>query len=203
MKLRLLISLNLLLLWSWQPARAQLMSADDFFHHGAQSYITTNLPKAQEAVDMGLKFYPDDEKLKKLDALLKQQSQQQQQQQQQQQNQSQQQKDKQQSQSQKSDSQKDQPSPKDSQDQQKQDEQKQKEAEQKKADQQKQQEAQKSSADQQKDQQQQGEEQPATSGQITPEEAKRLLDAQKGNEQLLQMKPENKPRDFRRPAKDW
>jgi outer membrane biosynthesis protein TonB len=201
MKLRLLISLNLLLLWSWQPARAQLMSADDFFHRGAQSYITNNLPKAQEAVDMGLKFYPQDDKLKKLDALLKQQSQQQQQQQQQ--NQSQQQKDKQQSQSQKSDSQKDQSSSKDSPDQQKQDEQKQKEAEQKKAEQQKQQEAQKSSANQPKDQQQQGEEQPATPGQMTPEEAKRLLDAQKGNEQLLQMKPENKPRDHQRPAKDW
>jgi Ca-activated chloride channel family protein len=196
MKLRLLLSLNLLLLWSWQPARAQLMSADDFFHHGAQSYITNNIPKAQEAVDMGLKFYPQDDKLKKLDALLKQQSQQQQQ------NQSQQQKDKQQSQSQKSESQKDQPSPKDSPDQQKQDEQKQKEAEQKKADQQKKQEAQKSSADKPKDQQQ-GEEQPATPGQMTPEEAKRLLDAQKGNEQLLQMKPENKPRNFRRPTKDW
>jgi hypothetical protein len=201
MKLRLLISLNLLLLWSWQPARAQLMSADDFFHRGAQSYITNDLPKAQEAVDMGLKFYPQDDKLKKLDALLKQQSQQQQQQQQQQ-NQSQQQKDKQQSQSQESDSQKDQSSPKDSQDQQKQDEQKQKEAEQKKADQEKQQEAQKSSADKSKDEQQ-GEEQPATPGQMTPEEAKRLLDAQKGNEQLLQMKPENKPRDRQRPAKDW
>jgi Ca-activated chloride channel family protein len=200
MKLRLLISLNLLLLWSWQPARAQIMSADDFFHRGAQSYITNNIPKAQEAVDMGLKFHPEDEKLKKLDALLKQQSQQQQQQQQQ--NQSQQQKDKQQSQSQKSDSQKDQSSPKDSPDQQKQDEQKQKEAEQKKADQEKQQEAQKSSADKPKDEQQ-GEEQPATPGQMTPEEAKRLLDAQKGNEQLLQMKPENKPRDRQRPAKDW
>ena len=202
MKLRLLISLNLLLLWSWQPARAQLMSADDFFHRGAQSYITNNIPKAQEAVDMGLKFHPEDEKLKKLDALLKQQSQQQQQQQQQQQNQSQQQKDKQQSQSQKSDSQKDQSSSKDSPDQKKQDEQKQKEAEQKKADQEKQQEAQKSSADKPKDEQQ-GEEQPATPGQMTPEEAKRLLDAQKGNEQLLQMKPENKPRDRQRPAKDW
>jgi parvulin-like peptidyl-prolyl isomerase len=200
MKLRLLISLNLLLLWSWQPARAQIMSADDFFHRGAQSYITNNIPKAQEAVDMGLKFHPEDEKLKKLDALLKQQSQQQQQQQQQ--NQSQQQKDKQQSQSQKSDSQKDQSSPKDSPDQQKQDEQKQKEAEQKKADQEKQQEAQKSSADKPKDEQQ-GEEQPATPGQMTPEEAKRLLDAQKGNEQLLQMKPAEKPRDNPRPVKDW
>ena len=38
---------------------------------------------------------------------------------------------------------------------------------------------------------------------LTPEEAKRLLDAQKGNEQLLQLKPENKPRDPNRPVKDW
>ena len=38
---------------------------------------------------------------------------------------------------------------------------------------------------------------------MTPEEAKRLLDAQKGNEQLLQLKPEAKPQDSQKPAKDW
>ena len=38
---------------------------------------------------------------------------------------------------------------------------------------------------------------------MTPEEAKRLLDAQKDDEQLLQMKPQEKPRDTSRPVKDW
>ena len=38
---------------------------------------------------------------------------------------------------------------------------------------------------------------------MTPEEAKRLLDAQKGNEQLLQMKPQDKPEQNQRPVKDW
>jgi hypothetical protein len=38
---------------------------------------------------------------------------------------------------------------------------------------------------------------------MTPEEAKRLLDAQKGNEQILQMKPQGKPEDQSRPVKDW
>jgi hypothetical protein len=38
---------------------------------------------------------------------------------------------------------------------------------------------------------------------MTPEEAKRLLDARKGDEQLLQWKPPEKPRDNSRPVKDW
>jgi len=38
---------------------------------------------------------------------------------------------------------------------------------------------------------------------MTPEEAKRLLDAQKGNEQVLQFKPPEKPEDNSRPVKDW
>jgi hypothetical protein len=38
---------------------------------------------------------------------------------------------------------------------------------------------------------------------MTPEEAKRLLDAQKGNEQVLQLKPQGKPEDRNRTAKDW
>ena len=38
---------------------------------------------------------------------------------------------------------------------------------------------------------------------MTKEEAKRLLDAQKGNEQIFQLKPDGKPRDPNRPVKDW
>lgn len=50
---------------------------------------------------------------------------------------------------------------------------------------------------------QKGEQQPVAPGQMTPEEAKRLLDAQKGEEQLLPLRPPAKPRDARRPFKDW
>lgn len=40
-------------------------------------------------------------------------------------------------------------------------------------------------------------------GQMTPEQARQLLDAQKGDEQLLQLKPDKKPLDRTRPFKDW
>lgn len=182
---RLLISLSVLLL-AWQPARAQLAPAVDFFNSGAQFYISNNIPQAKDVVEMGLKLYPDDDKLKKLEALLNQQ------QQQNQQNQSQQSKDNQKSQQQKSNDQK------------KQDEQKQNQADQKKAEQQKQPEQQKSPADKKDGQEKPDEQsQPVKPGEMTPAEAKRLLDAQKDNEQLLQWKPEGKPRDPSRPVKDW
>jgi len=192
---RLLISLSLLL--AWQKVCAQLAPADDFFNGGAQLYISNNVPAALERVENGLKIYPSDEKLKKLEQLLKQQ----QQSQQNQQNQSQQ----QQSQQQKSDDQKkQQPQNQQNQkDQQKQDEQKQNQSDQKKDEQQKQ-EQQKSSAEKQKDEQlDKREGQPVKPGEMTPEEAKRLLDAQKNGEQLLQLKPPEKPRDNSKPVKDW
>ena len=79
MKLRLLISISLFAL-ALQKVCAQ--SADDFFHTGAQAYLTNNTTTAKEQVDKGLKLFPNDIKLKKLDELLKQQQQQNQQQQQ-------------------------------------------------------------------------------------------------------------------------
>jgi len=191
MRLLLLISLSLLLA-SGRNAWAQLAPADDFFNSGAQFYISNNIPQALVPVEEGLKRYPDDVKLKKLHELLKQQQQSQQNQQQQnQQNQSQQSKDQQQSQQQKS------------QQQQKQDsqaQQKQNQAEQQKAQQQKQPEQQKS-GEKQDNQSEPG--QPVAAGQMTPEEAKRLLDAQKGNEQVLQWKQQGKPEDSNRLIKDW
>jgi len=203
MRLPLLLSLSLPLL-SGQMARAQLAPADDFFHSGAQFYISNNIPAAKAQVEMGLKLYPDDGKLKKLDELLKQQQQSQQNQQQQnQQSQSEQSKDQQQSQPQKSNEQKDQSQP-NSADQQKQDEQQQ--AAQKKADEDKKTEPQKASAekkDGEKSDDQKSEGEMAAAGQMTPAEAKRLLDAQKGNEQFLQLKPQAKPKDVRRSLKDW
>jgi Ca-activated chloride channel family protein len=191
---RLLISLSLLL--AWQKTSAQLAPADDFFHGGAQLYISNNVPAALERVEMGLKTYPDDEKLKKLEQLLKHQQQQNQQQQNQQSQQPQ------NDQQKKSGEQKKQDQQKQDSQQQKQDEKKQ--SGQKKDEEQKPQEQKKGSGDKPKDEnqkQQQG--QPVKPGEMTPEEAKRLLDAQKGNEQLLQLKPENKPHNPNRPVKDW
>jgi Mg-chelatase subunit ChlI len=191
MTLRILISLSLLL--AALAARAQ--TAEEFFNGGAQFYISNSIPSALEKVEGGLKIYPDDVKLKKLHELLKQQQQSQSsqsQQNQQQQNQQNQQQQNQQQQKQ------------NSQDQQKRDEQKQSQTSQKKEDEQKQQEQQKSSAEKKNGQENQNEQgQPVAAGQMTPEEAKRLLDAQKGNEQLLQWKPQGKPENQNRPVKDW
>ena len=198
MRLRLLISLSCLLLVSWQKAGAQLAPADDFFHGGARLYISNNIPQAKEVVEQGLRLYPDDDKLKKLEQLLNQQ----QQQQQNQQDQSQQDK----PQQQKSDDQKKQQQQNKSQDQQKQDQQKKDQSDQKKDDQQKPPEQQKQSPDKEKadkPEDKKKEAQPVKPGEMTPEEAKRLLDAQKGGEQMLQWKPPEKPRDPSRPVRDW
>ena len=40
-------------------------------------------------------------------------------------------------------------------------------------------------------------------GQMTQEQAQQLLDAQKGEEQMLPIKPTGKPRDQSRRIKDW
>ena len=47
------------------------------------------------------------------------------------------------------------------------------------------------------------EEAAAKAGQMTPEQARQLLDAQKGDEQVLQLKPEGKPVDRSKPVRDW
>ena len=194
---RILLSLSLLGL-AGRPAAAQLAPADDFFNSGAQSYISNNIPAALQHVEDGLKTYPNDEKLKKLEQLLKQQQQQQQQEQQQKQDQQKQQKQDQQKQ------QKQQSSSQNSEEQQKQDDEKQKQDEEKKEDGQKQPDQQAAAA-QKKDGEKPDkpdEAQAVNAGEMTPDEAKQLLDAQKGNEQLLQMKPPEK-RDPSRPIKDW
>jgi hypothetical protein len=212
--MRFLLPLSVSLLLAGQAARAQLLPADDFFNSGAQFYISNNIPSALEQVESGLKIYPDDDKLKKLEQLLKQKQQQQSQQnqqqdQKQQQSQSdqknQQQKD-QQAQQQKSDEQKKQQQDQNkSADQQKKDQQKQSEADQKKSDEEKKQEQQKSASEKKdggKPEDQKGEGQPVAPGQMTPEEAKRLLDAQKGDEQVLKLQPKGEP-VAQRPVKDW
>lgn len=157
-------------------ARAQ--SADDFFHSGARSYLSNNVAGARQEVDQGLKLFPDDIKLKKLDELLKQQQQQQQQQNQQQQNQSQQNQSKQD---------------------QKQQQQKQNE-EQKQQEQNKQQQEQQKQAEQQKEKEQ---EQQAQAREMTPEQAKQLMDREKVDEMLLPASHKEKPHNQEHPLKDW
>jgi Ca-activated chloride channel family protein len=180
MRLLLPTSVSLLMLLSWQTGRAQ--TADDFFNSGAQFYISNNIPSALEKTENGLKLYPDDVKLQKLEKLLKQQQQSQQNQQQQNQQK--------QSQSQKS------------QGQQQKNQQQQQNSQ--KQEQQKQQEQKKASAEKQNEEKKEkAEEQQSKPGQMTPEEAKRLLDSQKGDEQVLQLKPQGSPQNSSRPFKDW
>jgi outer membrane biosynthesis protein TonB len=171
---RRLLSLSLLLL-GLATAHAQLLSAEDFFHGGAQHYLSNNVPGALEVVTNGLAQFPEDEKLKKLYELLNQKNQQQQQQQNQ--------------------------DKKD--DQSKQDEKK--SPEQKKEDQKPNQPKQ----DQpQKPKPQSGKEDKkpeasAKPGQMTPAQAARLLDSQKGDEEALVFRPVGKPEDKNKPVKDW
>ncbi|TAK98396.1 MAG: hypothetical protein EPO07_12080 [Verrucomicrobia bacterium] len=169
-------------------ANAQLAPAEDYFHDGALNYLSNNIPAALQVVTNGLQQFPDDEKLKKLYELLKQQQQQNQQNQQQDQKQ----------------------------DQQKQDEQKKNE--------QKQQDQQQSKNDQQKQDEQKQSEQPKSGGDkskgqpedkkdreskqveahaMTPQEAKQLLDAQKGDEQVLVFQPQGEPKNRDKKLKDW
>jgi len=168
-----------LLSFTWLAARAQ--TADEFFNGGAQFYISNNIPDALERTENGLKLYPDDVKLKKLEELLKQQQQSQSQQNQQNQSQSQ-----------------------DGQSQQKQNQQPPQQNQQ-------QNQQEKKPSPQNPEQQKQ---QPPQSGEknneesrngkeMTPQEAQQLLDAQKGNEQFLTLKPDGKPPTQNRPTKDW
>jgi outer membrane biosynthesis protein TonB len=188
-RLSLLASLSLLLM-AGQSARAQFLTADDFFNSGAQFYISNNIPLAKQRTEMGLQIYPDDDKLKKLEELLKKQQQQQQKDQQSksQQGQQGQQKNQDQQQQQQDQTKKSQ-------------EQKDKEAQAKKDEEKKEQEA------QQKKDQSGGETNEVADAkgahQMTPQEAERLLNSQKGSEQYLALKPKDKPLPPNRVVKDW
>ena len=180
MRLPLPASLSLLLLTLAQVHAQPAPPADEFFHGGAQLYLSNNVPAALGVVTNGLAQFPDDAKLKKLEELLKQK--QQEQQQQDQQKQEQENKDQQQQEQDKKEQQK-----KDEQD--KQD---------KKDNPQKPQPSKpdKKEADEKK-------EAKAKPGQMTPAQAARLLDGQKGDEEALVFKPEAKPKDDSKPVKDW
>jgi hypothetical protein len=175
-----------ILLACWRALTAPSVSAQtaqEFFNSGAQFYISNNIPAALEKTEAGLKLYPDDVKLKKLEELLKQQQQQQQQRQRQnQQNQSGQSPPQNQSSPpQQNSSSQNQSSPK-----------------------------QNSPTPAPQPQAASGphekekaspETHPAQ--EMTPEEAERLLDAQKDNEQVLSFQPRGKPENSNQPVKDW
>jgi hypothetical protein len=187
-------SLSLLLL-TLSVAGAQ--SADDFFHGGAQCYLTNNVPGALEVVTNGLQHFPDDQKLQKLYELLKQQQQQQKQQDQKQPEQDQKDEQKQKQDQQKQDDKQDQQQSKGD-EQQKKDEQKQQEEKGKKP--QEKNDKQKAKPDEKKES---GEPQPVAAHAMTPQEAQQLLDAQKGDEQVLQFLPPGEPKNRERLLKDW
>lgn len=183
----LLLSLSLPLL---TLCRGTAGTADEYFHGGAQSYLSNNIPGALEVVTNGLQRFPDDVKLQKLYELLNQQQQQQQQQNQEKQEQQQQQ-------------QKDQPQKPE--EQQKQEPQAQQDQPQKDAPAPQEQDKRESEKSPQKpgDQKPGGEMQPAAPREMTPEEAKQLLDAQKGEEQVLIFQPQGEPKSRTKQLKDW
>ena len=176
MKLPLRLSIELALL---AALATQAQTADEFFDSGAQLYISNNIPAALQAVESGRKQYADDVKLKKLEELLKRR-QQQQQQQNQNQNSNQQQNNQNSSKNQKQQSHQE------------------NQQSQSQADRQKQQQNRNSQPGQKP------EESAGKTGQkMSPEDARRLLDAQKGDEQMLQFKPPTPPENGQKPLKDW
>jgi Ca-activated chloride channel family protein len=191
--LRFSLSLSLLIL-SLLSASAQ--NADEFFHGGAQRFLTNNIPGALEVVTNGLQRFPEDEKLKKLYELLNQQQQQQQQNQDQKE---QDQKDEQKQDQQKQDDKKDQESKSDQQ--KKDEEKKQQDAQKKEQEKKDQQQAQ--SGDKDKPEEKPGEQQQVAAHAMTPEEAKQLLDAQKDDEQVLLFQPKAEPKNPSKQLKDW
>jgi len=70
-------------------------------------------------------------------------------------------------------------------------------------DQKKEQQQASASAGEPKDKSDENEGSAAAEGQMTPQQAQQLLDAQKGEEMMLPSQPKTKPADRRRPLRDW
>jgi membrane protein involved in colicin uptake len=177
---------------------AGAQTADDYFNGGARSYISNNVADAKKVVEGGLKLYPNDVKLQKLEELLKQQSQSQSQSSQNQQQQQQ------QNQQQKPDEQKQQDQQKQdqSQDQNQQDKDKDKEKQQQ--DQQKPPEQNQADNDaKEKADEAKREAEMMAAGEMTPKQADQLLDKQKEDEQVLRLAPPNKNTLQSRPYRNW
>jgi Ca-activated chloride channel family protein len=168
-------------------------TAEDYFHGGAQHYVFGEKQKAQEQVVTGLHQFPQDEKLNALLALLKKEEEQKQQQQQQQQ------KENEKKQDQKKDEQN--PQQQNKPDQNKDQKQQQQQQEQQKPENKdQQQQAQKDKSDQKDEREQAGQPVP---GQMSPQQAKQLLDAQKAEELMVPIRPEVKAKEHAGPLRDW
>lgn len=184
------IALNISLFLA--PLCSSAQTAEDYFHGGAQFYIWGENQKATNQIYTGLRKYPDDPLLNGMVGLLKKKEEQKQPQQQSQQNQSEQKQDQSQ--------QKEQPA----QQQKAEEEKKQQEQQAAKQSQEQKDQQQAAQAKEKPDEKGQGEPAKAyAAGQMTPQEAQQLLDAQKGEEMMLPVKPTGKPMDRNRPFKDW
>jgi hypothetical protein len=199
------------LLLSSLPVLAQ--DAEDYFHGGAQSYIWGDKEKASTQIFQGLEKYPTNALLNGMAAILMKQEEKQQQQQknqQQQQNQKDQKQNEQKGDSQSQSNQSQDKSNKDKQDQkkndQKKDEQSQaQQAKEEKEKQEKEQQAQQAQAPQGQpnEKEQEENEKQYAAGEMTPQQAQQLLDAQKGDEKLIPPQSKRKPQDSSRPIRDW
>jgi hypothetical protein len=187
-------------------------SAEDYFHRGAQYYVFGEKAKAKDEIQTGLKLYPDDVYLQKIAGLLKKEEKKDEQQ-----KQNQQQKDQQQSQQNQDQSKSGQNSQSNSQAKQKSEQEKQQEQ------QQRDQQAQNDKSNPDKQQQDASKQQPQpgdqdkeksaeeakreaammAAGQMTPRQAKQLLDSQKDDEHVFQLAPPNKNTSQSRPFKNW
>lgn len=167
------------------------MGPNDYFDIGATNYIFSNDGSARTWIDEGTNRFPADKRLQALARLVPPP---QTQPQPQPQNQP------------KSDENKNKKQPPKNQPDDKQDNQDKKQGEKSEEEKQKQDQQQASQASPQKDKSDEKDQKDAAAyalGQMTPEQAEQLLDAQKGEEQVLQFKPADKPRDRTRPIKDW
>ena len=200
-------------LWLSLLAALHLAAAEtpaDFFHEGATNYVFVRTPEARRAVEAGLQKYPDDVPLQKLLELLKQQENQQQQQQKdqdqkQEQNKDQKQQDQQSQQQKNEQQQKDQNKEQESKKQDEKDSQDKKNTEEK--------EKKDAKGEQRPKPQDQGEkkdEDQAQAGrmsamQMTPQQAQQLLDAHKGEENvMIFLSPDQKGTNrLRGKFKDW
>jgi len=198
---RLLLSISLLV----APVCFAADKAGDYFHRGAQFYIWGKKQEAKNEVVTGLKLFPDDVQLNGLAGLLKKEEEEQQQQQQNQQQQDQQKDQSKQDQNQQQQqSQQDQPKNDSAQQKQQQKQEQQQQKPKPSPDEQKKQQQAAQQADKSKDDSEPKEREEAyAAGKMTPEQARQLLDSQKGEEMMLPVKPEGKPTDRRRPVRDW
>jgi hypothetical protein len=191
---KIALSISLLIV----PLLAGAQTAEDYFHRGAQFYIHGKKQEAKTEIFTGLKQFPADPQLNGLAVLLKKEQEDQKQQSQQQNQQTDQQKkdqqkqDQQQQQEQKRDSAQQNQEKKQEQQQQANQSQEQKERQ-----------AEQAAAKAKEDAEEKERQAAYAAGQMTTEQAQQLLDAQKSEEKMLPVKPENKPEDHTRPFKDW